>query len=417
MRSLSLRKGVAFLATLISSSILHPVFAQTNFPSLVPTVSEKPNRPEALWTHAVQSVKNLGAFRAEYEIVTVYSTPYRDTREIGQIFVTPNGKQRVEIERWRRVDAQSPWEKTGNSSLAITDGKTAWNLTKHPESAQYTESPLTKTWETQNTGKVLPLPLLYGAENPYSNAKYLGEQDFNGEIVQVVAVVEREEQQTIYFDNATGWVRRIEWVHLGKKPTSQGVIRRSITIQQPVALREEEIATSFTFTPPTNAVRVERGETNAEKVLAVGDIAPDFQVEDASGKSVRLSDFAGKTVLLKFWATWCWSCRQSLPRTEQLAKSEAGRDVVVLAVAIWDSRVAFQNWLAKYTQSQNARGGTALHFVYDPQPQGKDTATILYGVKSLPTEILIGKDGRIVAITRGYDGAKKEILQSLNRDQ
>ncbi|MCB0311525.1 MAG: redoxin domain-containing protein, partial [Bdellovibrionales bacterium] len=42
--------------------------------------------------------------------------------------------------------------------------------------------------------------------------------------------------------------------------------------------------------------------------LEVGDKTPDFVLPSSSGKTLRLSDYRGKIVLLDFWATWCSSC-------------------------------------------------------------------------------------------------------------
>ena len=62
--------------------------------------------------------------------------------------------------------------------------------------------------------------------------------------------------------------------------------------------------------------------------------APDFELKDREGKTVRLSDYAGKVVLLDFWATWCGPCRSSIPWFNQLYAEYGPAGFVVLGVSM-----------------------------------------------------------------------------------
>ena len=58
-------------------------------------------------------------------------------------------------------------------------------------------------------------------------------------------------------------------------------------------------------------------------LLAAGTVAPDFTLKDIDGRSVSLSDFRGKQVVLHFWASWCPDCREETP---QLKAAQAAAD-------------------------------------------------------------------------------------------
>lgn len=62
-------------------------------------------------------------------------------------------------------------------------------------------------------------------------------------------------------------------------------------------------------------------------------MAPDFELHDLKGGSVRLSDLRGKTVLINFWTTWCTACVQEIPSLIELAKRRH-QDLVILGVSL-----------------------------------------------------------------------------------
>ena len=159
----------------------------------------------------------------------------------------------------------------------------------------------------------------------------------------------------------------------------------------------------FAYTPPATAKLY-----SPPVLLAAGTAAPDFTVQDKGGKPVKLSDYKGKTVVLDFWATWCGPCQSSLPHTTEIAKKYAAKNVVVLAVNVWDSKAAFDGWLPQHPEY------APLHFAIDASPApGKGVATDLYGVSGIPTQYVIAPSGKIVKSIVGYDPGDTQLEDAL----
>jgi thiol-disulfide isomerase/thioredoxin len=61
---------------------------------------------------------------------------------------------------------------------------------------------------------------------------------------------------------------------------------------------------------------------------------PDFALQDLEGNVVRLSDYAGQTVLINFWATWCGPCKIELPDLVDIQKDLGDKNFVVIGVSL-----------------------------------------------------------------------------------
>jgi thiol-disulfide isomerase/thioredoxin len=139
--------------------------------------------------------------------------------------------------------------------------------------------------------------------------------------------------------------------------------------------------------------------------LAAGAVAPDFTASTVDGTEVKLSDFKGKVVILDFWATWCGPCIASFPHTSQVATRYQDQGVVVLASGTSDSVAAFKKWIPA-----NAPKYPGLIWAFDLNERGGATfearaSNRLYGVSGIPTQFIIGRDGKIVSVVVGNSGA------------
>ena len=134
--------------------------------------------------------------------------------------------------------------------------------------------------------------------------------------------------------------------------------------------------------------------------------APDFTLDDASGRPVKLSDQRGRVVLLNFWATWCPPCRVEIPWFVEFQKEYGQRDFSVLGVS-FDA----DGWKSVRPYIERAK-------VNYPVMIGSDSFAQLYGgLDSVPTTLIIDKSGRIAAIHVGlctrseYEADIKAVLK------
>ena len=123
-------------------------------------------------------------------------------------------------------------------------------------------------------------------------------------------------------------------------------------------------------------------------------VMPDFRMNTLDGSSWRLADHRGSIVLLNFWATWCPPCRHELPGLVRLANAYRGRGVEVAGISMDEEAPAVRQFAAQHAIS---------YPVLLPRP-GEELAS---QVQSLPTSLLIDREGRIA---KTYVGAESEAV-------
>ncbi|MGA2883402.1 MAG: TlpA disulfide reductase family protein [Bryobacteraceae bacterium] len=126
--------------------------------------------------------------------------------------------------------------------------------------------------------------------------------------------------------------------------------------------------------------------------------------KDIQGKSVNLSDYKGKVILLDFWATWCPPCRKEIPGFVELYNTYKSRGLVVIGVSMDDADDI----------SDVKRFAAQINMNY-PILLGagrEDDLKPAFGELPLPTSFVIARDGRICARHDGLT-AKEQVEREI----
>jgi peroxiredoxin/outer membrane lipoprotein-sorting protein len=311
--------------------------------------------------------------------------------------------------RWRiEVDGAT------QSGLGLSDGQWTWIYL--PGSGKYTKRPA----DDNNTG---------GAGPPLENLKSYFIARYNGIGTDIKdARLLREETLTVdgrdtrclvieaEYAAAAGaagklarrfWIDPTRLVILREESEAEmkgrpggGPVRITQTISFDLAQLGEPLPDLlFHFDPPAGARLVAAFDDSGEAgATLIGQAAPAFELPDLGGKRYRLDDLRGKVVLLNFWATWCMPCRVELPLLEQLHRARANQTRTNQTQAQEALLVLGVN---NETEEKARRFVEEHDLTFPNLADAENMLARAYHVESIPTTVVIGRDGKVAFYATG----------------
>ncbi len=157
------------------------------------------------------------------------------------------------------------------------------------------------------------------------------------------------------------------------------------------------------------------------RVNLLGKVAPPIAASDVDGTKVSLADLKGKVVLVDFWATWCPPCVAEIPTYRGLTDQYGPKGFEILAVNLDSAREGSKNAAKDAAKTHSAVRQFLVEFgvpwtvVFNGT--GDSDFAKAYGVSDLPTNFLVGRDGKVIQVEQFGSELEKAIAQAVDGDE
>jgi len=168
---------------------------------------------------------------------------------------------------------------------------------------------------------------------------------------------------------------------------------------------------TFVFQPPKGARKTTDFNAEFRRMIAqqqqkpplLGLPAPATELTTLEGSTLKLTELAGKVVVLDFWATWCSPCLKELPQLAKLAKQYAGKGVAFYAINAGEKKEEVEKFLKE--------NKIKLPVVLDTDGKAMKS----FKVVVVPSVFIIGKEGTVQAVQQGYRAdVAKRVAESID---
>jgi len=213
--------------------------------------------------------------------------------------------------------------------------------------------------------------------NQYNQARYTGNQQ---EMMNV-----QQQYQTKYYESQD-FLRN--YIDSTKYPLLSVFGASLLNVEENADYLLSFIPRAEAKLPGSTYVSELKQKVDTATKLAMGRVAPDFELKSPKGEAIKLSSLKGKVVLLDFWASWCRPCRMENPNVVRLYDKYNSKGFEVFSVSLDKD---MQKWVDAIKQDNLKWKNHGSNLMFWQEPVAK-----LYEVSSIPQTYLLDKEGKII---------------------
>ena len=355
--------------------------------------SDSPEDMQKLLAETAETYREAKSFRIEREIVDVTESELMtlSNKALSSVVVAPEHRYRIV-----RKDA-------GTWDIHQSDGKTEWIW--YPWRKEYVEHPVGSSSDPEGPSpaesgivawlRQIDKKLASGRVQPPQTID-IGHGRVN--CMVIIGPPSRQQHDPTMQQQTTYWIDRERKILVKELFVMRSTVPEHKFDGERTTIYTTELNTSFadslfTFVPPIGAKRVEKIPFGP--VDLVGKTAPPLRLKTLDGNEFDLGSLRGKPVLLDFWATWCMPCRESMPHLAKLYDEFKEKGLALVSVSKDDDSADAARFIAKRKYSW-------LN-VADPKSESDGD----WGESGIPRLVLIGKDGKVLFESEGFDDAQE----------